>query len=124
MADIEQIRGGWNTKIGFILAASGSAIGLGNIWRFPYVAGQNGGAAFVFIYIIFVVIIGLPVMIAELSIGRKTPKNPVGAFKKLFPKSRWKLLGGFFVFSGGIAALSFYAVVAGFAVGYFVKILI
>lgn len=68
-------RGIWGTKIGFILAASGSAIGLGNIWRFPYMTGENGGAAFVFIYIFFIVIIGLPVMVAELTIGRNTKKS-------------------------------------------------
>jgi NSS family neurotransmitter:Na+ symporter len=123
MADIEQTRGIWGSKIGFILAASGSAIGLGNIWRFPYVAGQNGGAAFVFIYIFFILIIGLPVMIAELTLGRHTQKNPVGAFKKLFPKSWWKLVGVLGVFTC-ITALSFYAVIAGFSVGYFFKILI
>jgi len=123
MANIEQTRGIWGTKIGFILAASGSAIGLGNIWRFPYMTGENGGAAFVFIYIFFIVIIGLPVMIAELTIGRNTQKNPVGAFKKLFPKSWWTLVGGLVVCTC-MAALSFYAVVAGFAVGYFFKIII
>jgi len=87
VATIENSRGNWGSKFGFILAAAGSAIGLGNIWRFPYVAGENGGAAFVFIYVLFVVLIGLPVMIAELSIGRKTEKNPVGGFKTLFPPS-------------------------------------
>ncbi len=105
------------------MAAAGSAIGLGNIWRFPYVAGENGGAAFVFIYIIFVILIGLPVMIAELSIGRNTEKNPVGAFKKLFPRSLWKIIGGLGVFTG-IGILSFYAVIAGYMVGYFVKIIL
>ena len=65
-------RGIWDSKIGFIFAAAGSAIGLGNIWRFPYVTGQNGGAAFVLIYIFFIVIIGLPIMISELTIGRAT----------------------------------------------------
>jgi len=123
MADIEQTRGIWGSRIGFILAASGSAIALGNIWRFPYVAGQNGGAAFVFIYIMFILIIGLPVLIAELTIGRNTQKNPVGAFKKLFPQSLWKLVGVLGVFTC-VAALSFYAVIAGFSVGYFFKILI
>ena len=116
-------RGNWGSKIGFILAAAGSAIGLGNIWRFPYVAGENGGAAFVLIYILFVVLIGLPVMIAELSIGRNTEKNPVGAFKALFPKSFWKAVGGLGVITG-ICILSFYAVIAGYTVGYFIKILL
>ena len=63
-------RGEWSSKMGFILAAAGSAIGLGNIWRFPYVAGENGGGAFVLVYIVFVVIIGLPYMFAELALGK------------------------------------------------------
>lgn len=116
-------RGNWGSKIGFILAAAGSAIGLGNIWRFPYVAGQNGGAIFVLIYIGFVALIGLPVMISELSIGRRTTKNPVGAFKVLFPGSFWKYVGGLGVITG-IGILSFYAVIAGYTVGYFIKIIL
>ncbi len=123
MSDLNLSRGSWGSKIGFIVAAAGSAIGLGNIWRFPYVAGENGGAIFVFIYIIFVVLIGLPVMISELSIGRHTEKNPVGAFKKLFPKSLWKMIGGLGVITG-IGILSFYAVIAGYTIGYFIKILL
>ena len=117
------VRGNWSSKLGFILAAAGSAIGLGNIWRFPYVAGENGGAAFVVIYIVFVILIGLPVMIAELSIGRRTEKNPVGAFKTLFPKSLWKAVGGLGVVTG-VCILSFYAVIAGYTVGYFIKIVL
>ena len=120
MVNLEQNRGAWSSKVGFIIAAAGSAIGLGNIWRFPYVAGQNGGAAFVLLYIIFVVLIGLPVMIAELSIGRNTKKNPVGAFKKLFPKSMWKITGGIGV-ATGIGILSFYGVIAGWTMQYSFK---
>lgn len=116
-------RGAWGSRVGFLLAAAGSAIGLGNIWRFPYITGENGGAAFVILYLFFVFAIGLPVLIAELTIGRNTRKNPVGAFKKLFPKTLWKLVGGLGVFTG-IATLSFYAVVAGWALGYFIKILL
>ena len=122
MPSLENSRGNWGSKFGFVLAAAGSAIGLGNIWRFPYVAGENGGAAFVFIYIIFVVLIGLPVMIAELSIGRRTAKNPVGAFKSLFPNSLWKIVGGLGVVTG-ICILSFYGVIAGYTFGYFLKII-
>lgn len=123
MSSLESSRGNWGSKIGFVVAAAGSAIGLGNIWRFPYVAGENGGAAFVLIYIFFVVLIGLPVMIAELSIGRNTEKNPVGAFKKLFPNSLWKIIGGIGV-ATGIGILSFYGVIAGYTVGYFIKIIL
>ncbi|MBN2000848.1 sodium-dependent transporter [candidate division KSB1 bacterium] len=120
MSTNRQDRGKWGSRVGFIFAAAGSAIGLGNIWRFPYVAGENGGAAFVFLYIIFVIIIGVPVMISELAIGRYTEKNPVGAFRLLAPKSWWPALGMLGVFTG-IGILSFYSVVAGWTLGYFVK---
>ena len=93
-------RGEWGSKIGFILAAAGSAIGLGNIWRFPYTAGENGGAAFLFLYLICILFIGLPVMIAELSIGRHTRKDPVGAFDAIKPGSPWRLVGFMGVFTG------------------------
>ena len=73
----------WGSRIGFILAASGSAIGLGNIWKFPYIAGENGGAAFIFVYLVCIAVIGLPVLIAEILLGRTTQRNPVGAFKRL-----------------------------------------
>lgn len=105
------------------MAAAGSAIGLGNIWRFPYVTGQNGGAVFVLIYLFFVVAVGAPVMIAELSIGRNTQRNPIGAFKALAPNSGWKLVGVFGVLTG-IGILSYYSVIAGWTVGYFVKTLL
>ncbi|RPH95469.1 MAG: sodium-dependent transporter [Calditrichaeota bacterium] len=113
-------RGNWGSRIGFILAAAGSAVGLGNIWRFPYVTGQNGGAAFVIIYIIFVVAIGLPVMISEFSVGRRTRLNPVGAFRLLAPKSGWFILGMLGVITG-IGILSYYSVIAGWTCGYFIK---
>ena len=73
-------RGQWGSKLGFILAASGSAVGLGNIWRFPYITGENGGAAFVLLYLLCVAFIGLPLLINELALGRRSGKNPVGAF--------------------------------------------
>jgi len=113
-------RGIWGSKIGFILAAAGSAIGLGNIWRFPYVVGENGGAAFVLIYIILVYTIGFPVMIAELTIGRNTRKNPIGAFEKLAPGTLWKYVGALGVITG-IFILSFYGVIAGWVFGYIFK---
>lgn len=107
----------WGSKIGFVLAAAGSAIGLGNIWKFPYVVGQNGGAAFIIIYIICVIIIGLPVIIAEILLGRTTQRNPVGAFKALSNSKFWPYVGAMGVFAGFII-LSFYSVVAGWSVGY------
>ncbi|UCE20871.1 MAG: sodium-dependent transporter [Candidatus Aminicenantes bacterium] len=113
-------RGIWGSKVAFILAATGSAIGLGNIWRFPTVASQNGGAVFVFVYILAVVFIGFTVMLAELTIGRHAQKNPVGAFEYIKPGSPWKLVGYGGVITG-IFILSFYAVVAGWAAGYIFK---
>ncbi len=110
-------RGHWSGKLGFVLAAAGSAIGLGNIWRFPYMAGEGGGGAFVFIYLVCVLLIGVPVLFAELSIGRATSRNPVGAFKKLAPESAWPLLGGLGVLTG-FAILAFYGVIAGWTLGY------
>lgn len=77
----------WGGSLGFVLAASGSAIGIGNIWKFPYIAGMNGGGAFVFIYLLFIFLIGLPIMICEITIGRATQQNPFGAFRKLCPKN-------------------------------------
>jgi neurotransmitter:Na+ symporter, NSS family len=77
----------WSSSLGFILAAAGSAIGLGNIWKFPYIAGQNGGGAFVLIYLACIVVVGAPVMLCEMTLGRATQKGPVGAFKMLSPKS-------------------------------------
>jgi NSS family neurotransmitter:Na+ symporter len=112
----------WGSKIGFVLAAAGSAIGLGNIWRFPYVTGENGGAAFVLLYIIFIVLIGVPVMLSELTIGRHAQRNPVGAFRKIAPKSLWPLVGLMGVVTG-IGILSYYSVIAGWTFGYFIKAL-
>ena len=113
-------RGQWSSKLGFIFAASGSAIGLGNIWRFPYVTGQNGGAAFVIIYLVCVFAIGLPILLTELAMGRFTQKNPVGAFEAIRPNSSWKLVGLLGVISG-VVILSYYGVIAGWTLGYIVK---
>ena len=113
-------RGIWSSKIGFIMASAGSAVGLGNIWRFPTIAGQNGGAAFVFVYLLSVILICLAVMIAELALGRHAQRNPVGVYKTLAPGTAWKYLGILGVLTGwGIA--SFYSVVAGWTLGYVFK---
>ena len=79
-------RGFWGSRLGFILAASGSAVGLGNIWKFPYIVGENGGGAFVLIYMVCIFAIGTPIMLAEFTLGRKTLRNPVGALR-----GRWRL---------------------------------
>jgi NSS family neurotransmitter:Na+ symporter len=120
MTSIGTDRGQWSSRTGFILAAAGSAIGLGNIWRFPYVAGQNGGGAFVLMYILFVFVIGLPYMFAELALGRSSHKNPVGAIDDIRPGSPWRVVGGLGVLTG-VGILSFYGVIAGWTIGYVVK---
>ena len=117
---MEQKRENWGSKTGFILAAAGSAIGLGNIWKFPYIAGENGGASFVIVYLICIAIIGLPVLIAEILIGRTTERDPVGAFYKLSKSKFWASVGGMGIV-GGFLILSFYAIIAGWAMGYIVE---
>jgi len=113
-------RGTWGSKIAFIFAATGSAIGLGNIWRFPMMVGKNGGAVFVLVYIVVVVLIGFAVMLAELVIGRHAQKNPVGAIKYIKPGTPWKFIGYLGVITG-VCILSYYSVVAGWAAGYMIK---
>jgi NSS family neurotransmitter:Na+ symporter len=113
-------RGAFSSRIGFIMAAAGSAIGLGNIWGFPYKAGQSGGSAFVILYLICVAVIGVPVLLSELAIGRATKKSPVGAFAKLAPGTAWPGLGMLGV-ATGFAILSFYSVIAGWTLGYLYK---
>lgn len=114
---MEISRGLWSSRLGFVLAAAGSAIGLGNIWRFPYSVGTGGGGAYVFVYLICVVAISVPVLFAELAIGRATERNPVGAFKALVPGRLWRLVGGLGVLTG-FGILAFYSVIAGWTVGY------
>lgn len=117
-------RGTWNSKLGFILAAAGSAVGLGNIWRFPTEAASNGGAAFLIVYLICVFLIGFPIMIAELSIGRSSQKNPVGAFKALSRNKFFPLVGLWGVLCG-VMILSFYTVIAGWTFSHvFVEIFV
>ncbi|TDI33980.1 MAG: sodium-dependent transporter [Acidobacteria bacterium] len=113
-------RGEWRSRVGFILAAAGSAIGLGNIWRFPAETARHGGAAFLVVYLGAVLLVGLPVMVAELAIGRRTRRNPVGAFLVLKERTPWWLVGALGVVTG-VAILSFYSVVAGWTVGYLIK---
>jgi NSS family neurotransmitter:Na+ symporter len=110
-------RGSWSSLIGFVLAAIGSAIGLGNVWRFPYITGQYGGGAFVIVYMGCVLAVGIPIMLAEFLIGRKTQRNPVGAFRDLRPGTPWVLTGWLGVISGFVI-LSYYAVVGGWVLHY------
>jgi len=114
-------RAHWASRFGFVLAAAGSAIGLGNIWKFPYITGKNGGGAFVLVYLACVVLVGLPIMMAEFLIGRHGQRDAVGSFAALEGKgSPWCLVGW-----GGVTAsfvlLSFYSVVAGWSFDYILK---
>ncbi len=120
---IKKNREHWGTRAGFILAASGSAIGLGNIWRFPYMTGEHGGAAFILIYLIAIFLLGYPLIVNEMVLGRAAQRDPVGVFKILAPNSPWWLVGALGVFTGFII-LSYYAVVAGWSLAYVYKVVI
>ena len=110
-------RDSFSSRIGVIAAAAGSAIGLGNIWRFPYVAGENGGGAFLLLYIGFIILIGVPVMLSEFVIGRSTQRNAVGAFTRLAPKTLWPVTG-FLGISAAFFILAFYTTVSGWTLEY------
>ena len=110
-------RGSWGTRAGFILAAAGSAVGLGNIWGFPTRVGQGGGAAFVLVYLVCIVLICFPIMVSEIVIGRRTQQSPVRSFAALRPGSHWWLVGALGV-TAGFGILSFYSVIAGWTVAY------
>ncbi len=117
MKKLQLKRESFATKFGVVAATAGSAVGLGNIWRFPYLVGENGGAAFILVYLAFVVAFGIPVMLSEFIIGRSARKNPYGAFRKLAPGKPWYLVG----LMGVVAAfmiLAFYTTVAGWTLEY------
>ncbi|SMG21003.1 sodium-dependent transporter [Dethiosulfovibrio salsuginis] len=113
---VGQEREQWGSKIGFILAAAGSAVGLGNIWKFPYVTGTNGGGAFVLIYVLMVACIGFSVMLAELVIGRRAQLNAVGSFEKI-KGGAWPMVG-WLGLACGFLILSYYGVVGGWTIKY------
>jgi len=110
-------RENWGSHLGFLMATAGSAIGLGSLWKFPYVTGENGGGLFVIAYLVFTLIIGIPIFIAELVIGRGAKRAPVGAYRTLTNKPAWRLLGWSSVVST-LLILSYYIVVAGWALNY------
>lgn len=116
-------RESWGSRFGFIMAAAGFSIGLGNMWRFPYLTGQYGGGAFLFVYIIICLLIGIPLFNMEMSLGRKTQLNPVEGMRKLTKKgSPWVLLGWFGVLSAFVI-LTYYMQIMGWILGYLVKML-
>ncbi|MCH5328100.1 MAG: sodium-dependent transporter [Coprobacter sp.] len=110
-------RATFTTKLGVIAATAGSSVGLGNIWRFPYETGQNGGAAFLLLYFICVLVLGLPVMVAEFTIGRSARANASRAFLKLTPKTHWYVVGVLGIFAA-VFIMGFYSVIAGWTLDY------
>jgi NSS family neurotransmitter:Na+ symporter len=110
-------RGHWGSRLGFILAAAGSAVGLGNIWGFPTQVGRGGGAIFVLLYLACVFLICFPIVIAELALGRRAQKDPVSAYEVVRPGSLWYLVGALGVLTG-VGILSFYSVIAGWTLAY------
>lgn len=123
MADIQTGRDSFSSKFGIIAATAGSAIGLGNIWRFPYVVGENGGGAFLLVYLIFVLAIGIPVMLSEFTIGRGAQLNVFGSFRKLKPGQPWYLIGLMGV-AAAFMILAFYTTVAGWTLEYIYQSLV
>jgi neurotransmitter:Na+ symporter, NSS family len=110
----------FTSKIGFILAAAGSAIGLGAIWKFPYMAGTNGGSVFILLFILCTVLIGLPILIAEFMIGRRGQKDPITSFKEQAPDKPWYMIGWIGFVACGLI-LSFYSVVGGWILSYIIR---
>ncbi len=111
-------REGFKSRLGFILVSAGCAIGIGNVWKFPYIAGQNGGGLFVLVYILFLTVLGIPILTMELSLGRASRKSIVQAYKKLEPKgSKWHI-HGWFALAGNYLLMMFYTSVSGWMVDY------
>ncbi len=111
----------FSSRFGFILISAGCAIGLGNVWRFPYITGKYGGAAFVLLYLFFLLILGLPIMVMEFAVGRASQKSVAGSFEVLEPKgSKWHLYK-YFALSGNYLLMMFYTTIAGWMLIYFLK---
>jgi len=125
MADTKKSQHGeWSSRFAFILAATGSAVGLGNIWKFPYITGENGGGAFVIVYLLCVLLIGIPIMMAETLLGRRSRQNPINTMVTLTEEAgadkNWHYLGWMGV-TAGFLILSYYSVIAGWASAYVLK---
>ncbi len=120
----KSIHGEWSSRFAYILAATGSAVGLGNIWKFPYITGENGGGAFVLVYLACVVAIGIPILIAETMMGRRGRQSPINTLTTLSTEAgankNWHFLGWMGVIAG-ILILSYYSVIAGWAIAYVIK---
>lgn len=125
MASAESVHGMWSSRLMFVLAATGSAVGLGNIWRFPYMAGENGGGAFVLVYLVCIALVGIPIMMSEILAGREGRQSPIHTMKDLAARSSvspwWQSLGWMGAIAGFVI-LSFYGVIAGWAMAYVASI--
>ncbi len=123
MAQLKLSTQAWTSQTIFILAAIGSAVGLGNLWKFPYITGENGGGAFVIVYLLCILLIGLPILIAEITLGRAGKASPPQAIANIVRETGssklWVLLG-FNAVMGGLLILTFYSVIAGWGIAYFV----
>jgi NSS family neurotransmitter:Na+ symporter len=117
----KSIHGCWSNRLAFVLAATGSAVGLGNIWKFPYITGEHGGGAFVLVYLACIAVIGIPIMMAEVMLGRRGRQSPINAMRTLAEEAgaspRWSWLGWAGV-TAGFLILSYYSVIAGWALAY------
>lgn len=126
MIDKQSLHGEWSSRFAFILAATGAAVGLGNIWKFPYIAGENGGSAFVMIYVLCVVLMGVPIMIAETMLGRRAKQNPIATMQTLAKEANapdyWQYVGWAGMTAGALI-LSYYSVIAGWSSAYTLKAL-
>lgn len=124
MANTKSIHGEWSSRFAYILAATGSAVGLGNIWKFPYITGENGGGAFVLVYLACVIAIGIPIMVAETMMGRRGRQSPINTLSTLSTEANanknWHFLGWLGVVAG-ILILSYYSVIAGWAIAFVFK---
>ena len=114
-------RESFGSRLGFLLVSAGCAIGIGNVWRFPYVAGQNGGSVFVLFYLLFLLIMGVPVLTMELAVGRASRKSAVLAYRTLEkPGNKWHI-HGWFCIAGCCLLMMYYTTVSGWMLGYFIK---
>ena len=121
----ESMHGSWSSRMMFILAATGSAVGLGNIWRFPYIAGENGGGVFVLAYLACIFLVGIPILISEVILGRAGRRSPINTMRSVAEESGaaggWQVIGWMGALAG-FMILSFYAVIAGWAFAYLIEI--
>lgn len=109
------------SRLGFILLSAGCAIGCGNVWKFPWLTGTNGGGGFVLVYVICLILLGLPAMTMEFAIGRASQSSPVGMYQKLEKKGHKWHIHGYAALAGNVCLMAFYTVVTGWMINYFVK---